>query len=77
MIIRFLAGAQVDSFYTRFQAHFDAALGQYREEEHQQHGWKQDEVKKHLAESAARLDISLEKMFGVLALAILLQDFFK
>jgi len=42
MIVRFLAGDQVESFYDRFQAHFDAALGAYREEERQQHGWKQD-----------------------------------
>ncbi|MBX7174790.1 MAG: sigma-70 family RNA polymerase sigma factor [Pyrinomonadaceae bacterium] len=43
----------------------------------EKHGWKQDEVKKHLANSAANLDISLEKMFGLLALTILLQEFFK
>jgi hypothetical protein len=42
MIVRFLAGEQVESFYTRLQAHFDAALKQYREEERQQKGWKQD-----------------------------------
>ena len=42
MIVRWLAGVQVESFYERFQAHFDAALVQYREEERQTHGWKQD-----------------------------------
>ena len=42
MIVRWLQGEQVDSFYTRLQAHFDAALKQYREEERQQKGWKQD-----------------------------------
>lgn len=41
------------------------------------HGWKQEEVKKHLADSASKLDISLEKMFGILVLTMLLQDFFK
>ncbi len=41
------------------------------------HGWKQEEVKRHLADSASKLDISLEKMFGLLALTLLLQDFFK
>ncbi len=41
------------------------------------HGWKQDEVKRHLADSASKLDISLEKMFGLMALAVLMQDFFK
>jgi hypothetical protein len=42
MIVRWLAGAQVETFYERMQAHFDAALRQYREEERQQHAWKQD-----------------------------------
>lgn len=41
------------------------------------HGWKQEEVKRHLADSASKLDISLEKMFGLLALAVLMQEFFK
>src|SRR4051794_34422579 len=42
MILRWLEGDQVESFYERFQAHFDAALNQFREEERQQQGWKQD-----------------------------------
>ena len=42
MIVRWLSGEQVDAFYERLQAHFDAALNQYREEERQSHGWKQD-----------------------------------
>jgi len=42
MIVRWLAGEQVETFYERFQAHFDAALKQYREEERQSLGWKQD-----------------------------------
>jgi len=42
LIIRWLTADQVDSFYERLQAHFDAALNQYREDERQAHGWKQD-----------------------------------
>lgn len=42
LIFRWLAGEQVDTFYERFQAHFDAALTQFRDEEHQSHEWKQD-----------------------------------
>lgn len=42
MIARWLAGEQVETFYTRMQAHFDAALKHYREEERQSQGWKQD-----------------------------------
>jgi RNA polymerase sigma-70 factor, ECF subfamily len=43
----------------------------------EKHGWKPEEVKKHLAESASKLDISLEKMFGLLIFAALMQDLFK
>ena len=39
------------------------------------HGWNDGEVKKYLAETAAGLGISFEKMFAVLLLAAILQDF--
>jgi RNA polymerase sigma-70 factor (ECF subfamily) len=39
------------------------------------HGWSDGEVKKYLAETAAGLGISFEKMFAVLLLAAVLQDF--
>ncbi|MGA2231334.1 MAG: hypothetical protein ABSH22_10580 [Tepidisphaeraceae bacterium] len=42
MIVRWLEGKQVDSFYKRLQAHFDVALNDYREEEKQNNAWKQD-----------------------------------
>ena len=38
------------------------------------HGWSDGEVKKHLADTAAGLGISFEKMFAVLLLAALMQD---
>jgi RNA polymerase sigma-70 factor len=43
----------------------------------EKHGWTSKEVKKHLSESAAKLDISLEKMFSALLFAALLQDFWR
>lgn len=42
MIVRWLAGEQVETFYERLQAHFDAALNGYRQEERQNQEWKQD-----------------------------------
>jgi hypothetical protein len=42
MVVRFLWGEEVEKYYERLQAHFDAALKQYREEERQQKAWKQD-----------------------------------
>ena len=42
MVVRWLAGEQVDVFYDRLQAHFDAGLAALKEDERQAHGWKQD-----------------------------------
>lgn len=41
-IARWLAGPEVESYYERLQAHFDAAINAHREEERSAHGWKQD-----------------------------------
>ena len=42
MIVRWLEGAQVATFYERFQAHFDAGFTDFRDEERQSQEWKQD-----------------------------------
>jgi hypothetical protein len=42
MIVRWLADDEVETFYARMQAHFEAALTQFREEERQSLAWKQD-----------------------------------
>jgi hypothetical protein len=38
------------------------------------HGWNDSEVKRYLAETAAKLGLSLEKMFAVLIALALVQD---
>ena len=38
------------------------------------HGWTDGEVKRHLSDTAASLGISLETMFAVLLLAVMVQD---
>ena len=38
------------------------------------HGWNDSEVKRHLADTAAKLGLSVEKMFAVLVTAAVLQD---
>jgi hypothetical protein len=42
MIVRWLAGDQVETFYERLQAHFDAAMEGFRQDEREAHEWKQD-----------------------------------
>lgn len=41
-----------------------------------QHGWTESEVKRHLADTASKLGISVERMFATLAFIALMQDFF-
>ncbi len=42
IVARWLVGDQVNTYYNRLQAHFDAAFNQYREDERQSHSWKQN-----------------------------------
>jgi hypothetical protein len=42
MIARWLQGDEVEAYYERLQAHFDAALEGFREDERQANEWKQD-----------------------------------
>lgn len=40
-----------------------------------QHGWSENEVKRYLAETASKLGISFEKLFTILVILALVQDF--
>lgn len=42
MIVRWLAGDEVDAYYARMQAHFDAAIEGFKEDERQGNAWRQD-----------------------------------
>ena len=42
MIVRWLAGEPVETYYERLQAHFDAAMDGFKEDERQALAWKQD-----------------------------------
>jgi len=59
MIVRWLADDQVEAFYERMQAHFDAALNQYREEERHAKEWKQDEQTLKYLEALDALEIKM------------------
>lgn len=41
----------------------------------EQHGWSDTEVKRYLSDTATKLGISFEKMFAILIIAAILQDF--
>ena len=60
MIVRWLAGGdEVEQFYTRLQAHFDAALTQFREDERQSLGWKQDEQSAAYLKALEAIDVKM------------------
>jgi hypothetical protein len=42
MVVRWLYGDEVRAFYERLQAHFDAAMTGYRDEQRSEQEWKQD-----------------------------------
>jgi len=74
MIVRWLAGEQVDAFYGRLQAHFDAAIEGFREDERQASEWKQaaetpaylaalDEIKVNMADRYLREAIREHRIF--------------
>lgn len=43
----------------------------------EKHGWKKEEVKRYLAETASKLDFSVERLFALLALVALVQEFWR
>jgi RNase P/RNase MRP subunit p30 len=40
-----------------------------------EHGWKKEEVKRYLTDAASKLDVGLERMFAVLLVFALMQEF--
>lgn len=63
MIVRWLEGDQVEAFYERFQAHFEAALTGYREEEHQSQEWKQDPETLAYLTALDAVDVKMADMY--------------
>jgi hypothetical protein len=59
MIIRWLAGDEVDTFYDRLQAHFDAGLAALREDERQANQWKQDPAAQAYLAALEAVDVKM------------------
>jgi hypothetical protein len=59
MIVRWLAGDQVQTFYTRLQAHFDAALNAFRAEERASNEWKQEPATLKYLDALDKLEIKM------------------
>ncbi|HSZ54067.1 MAG TPA: hypothetical protein VK797_00280 [Tepidisphaeraceae bacterium] len=63
MIVRWLAGDQVETFYERIQAHFDAAMTGFREEERQSNEWKQDPQTLAYLDALDALEVKMEERY--------------
>lgn len=63
MIVRWLAGEQVETFYTRLQAHFDVAFIQFREEERQGQEWKKDAKTLAYLEALDAIELKLAEVY--------------
>ena len=63
MIVRWLHGEQVDSFYDRLQAHFDAALEGFREDERQALGWKADAKTQAYLDAIDQLKVDMPERY--------------
>jgi hypothetical protein len=63
MIARWLAGEQVETFYQRMQAHFEAALNQFRQEERQTHEWKQDPRTLQYLDALDKIDVKMSDRY--------------
>ncbi|HET6250968.1 MAG TPA: hypothetical protein VFE47_24985 [Tepidisphaeraceae bacterium] len=59
MMIRWLAGDEVDVFYDRLQAHFDAGLEGMREDERQAKEWKKDPQTQKYLEALDAVEIKM------------------
>ena len=43
----------------------------------EKHGWQKEEVKRYLSDTASKLDLSVERLFGWLAMAAVMQEFWR
>ncbi len=63
IIVRWLAGEQVATFYERLQAHFDAGLTALRDEQRSLHGWKGEPATLAYLDALDAIDDRMEERF--------------
>jgi hypothetical protein len=63
MIVRWLKGEEVETYYGRLQAHFEAALEGYRDDERQAQGWKQDEGTQAYLEALDKIEVKMAERY--------------
>ncbi|HSU66355.1 MAG TPA: hypothetical protein VLJ39_05770, partial [Tepidisphaeraceae bacterium] len=63
MIVRWLEGDQVQTYYDRIQAHFDAALEGFKEDERQAQEWKQDPKTLAYLKALDEIEVKMEERY--------------
>ncbi|HSI36178.1 MAG: hypothetical protein ACAI43_09305 [Phycisphaerae bacterium] len=63
MITRWLKGDEVETYYTRLQAHFDAAMGGFKEDERQALEWKKDPDTAKYLEALEAVDVKMAERY--------------
>jgi hypothetical protein len=63
MVVRWLAAEQVETYYERLQAHFDAALEGFREDERHAQEWKQDPQTLAYLKALAAIDVRMAERY--------------
>jgi hypothetical protein len=63
MMVRWLSGEQVETFYQRLQAHFDAAMEGLREDERQANEWKQDPATLAYLKALETVEVSMAERY--------------
>lgn len=61
MIVRWIKGEQVDTFYKRLQAHMDVAIKQTREDDRQALAWKNDPATNEYLEKLDEAELNMQK----------------
>ncbi len=61
MIVRWIKGDEVDTFYKRLQAHMDVAIKQTREDERQALAWKNDPRTNEYLEALDEAELDMQK----------------
>ena len=63
MVVRWLAGDQVATYYERLQAHFDAGWAGCREDERQALGWKRDATVNAYLDALDALEVDMAERY--------------
>src|SRR4051812_47554580 len=63
MIVRWLKGDEVETYYERLQAHFDAALEGFKEDERQAKEWKQDPQTKAYLAALDKIEVKMAERY--------------